>query len=138
MVVEVVPTCTLHCVGYDSKPGTVSASAQSTLNSLTQSTHATRSWRLLMGPPQLEPPGTVTEGQVPTKPICAGVKSPAPSQARSEPPQRRRSHPSPSPAPAGCARQRCRHPASDIVRMEPLETRVPALLQGLRLGFDEF
>jgi len=46
-----------------------------------------------MGPPQLEPPGTVTEGQVPTKPICAGVKSPAPSQARSEPPQRRQMAP---------------------------------------------
>ena len=42
-----------------------------------------------MAPAHDPPPGTVTAGQLPTKPISAGVKSPVPLQVSSSPPQAR-------------------------------------------------
>jgi hypothetical protein len=78
---------TTHSFGYSgSKPGTASRTSQSTLNSVTQSTHATSCVRLLTGPPHAEPPGTVTLGQLDGKPIDAGLKSPTPLQSLSSPP----------------------------------------------------
>lgn len=43
------------------------------MNSVTQSTHVMRLVRSVIGAPQAEPPGMVTLGQWPTKPIVAGL-----------------------------------------------------------------
>src|SRR5437879_4023886 len=62
-----------HSEGYALWSGRDSASAQSTLNSVTQSTHFTRSLSVFTGAAQPGPPfGTVTSGHVPANPICDG------------------------------------------------------------------
>src|SRR6266404_1985034 len=74
VVVAVGIGVTKRSAGYAIGSGRDSASRQSTLNSVTQSTHATRSLASVIGPPHAGPPGTVTGGQSLTKPIWFGGK----------------------------------------------------------------
>ncbi len=68
----------LHSTGYGANAGTATRSTQSTLNSVTQLTHPTRSASVVTLPPHAAPPGTATFGQVPAKPMSAGSMSSPP------------------------------------------------------------
>jgi hypothetical protein len=87
VLVVVVVWFGLQTIGSGlTKPGTATASMQSVLKTVTQSTQSTTSWASRMAPPQLDASNVVTEGQFPTKPIWAGVTSGAPPQSLSLPP----------------------------------------------------
>jgi hypothetical protein len=87
VLVEVVVAFGLQTAGSgDTMPGTATASMQSVLNVVTQSTQSTMSCASRMAPPQLEASNVVAEGQLPTKPMSPGVMSAAPPQTLSAPP----------------------------------------------------
>src|SRR5262245_17959995 len=62
-------------------------SVHSDLKVVTQAMQATRSERLVTGPPHAWPPGTVTAGHVAGKPSPDGVRSSPPPQRPPSPPQ---------------------------------------------------
>jgi hypothetical protein len=66
--------------------GTATASMQSVLKVVTQSTQSTMAPALAIGLPQLGDAKGVTDGQLDTKPMAAGDTSPLPSQSLSAPP----------------------------------------------------
>ena len=83
VVVEVAP---LHSGGYGTNSGTARRSMQSTLNSVTQSTHWTMSWTSTIARLQLLPAGMVTPGHVDGNPMSLGDRSSPPPHTLSGPP----------------------------------------------------
>jgi hypothetical protein len=85
LVVVVAPGLQLPGSGLMNS-GTATASMQSVLKVVTQSTQSTIAPTLAIGLPQAGGANGVTAGQLDTKPIAAGDTSPLPSQSPSEPP----------------------------------------------------